>query len=162
MSQEIVNRVVNSYARKCWWVDKDDLLQQAAVVRIEVERAGCPTPQYLRTALNRQLSTYLWGLSSPVTAPKDGRREKLRGVHRAELSACSDDTAYCIENSVALKRALQRVNEKMPHLFEIASQVLLGEKPRDVAAMMGKKQKFVYDACARVRAAIRADLGGDL
>lgn len=161
MSEDVVQNTVDRYARKCWWAEKEDLLQQASLVRLEVEQSGCPSPQYLRSAISKQLSTYLWGLSSPVYAPKDNRKEKLRGVHRADLTECIDQETFNIENSLALKRALQRVNARMPHLFDVAARVLLGEKPREVAATLGMKQRFVYDACARVRAALREDLGGE-
>jgi len=158
MKRCVVEDVVSRYARKCWWADREDLMQEAETVRCEVEQRGCPGDAYLRTSVARHLATYLWGLSSPVSAPKDKRREKLKGLQRAPLDVEAPSPSISPEEAALLRIALEKVSRKMPDLWRLAEPVLLGERPAIVATQMCVARRSVYDAAARVRAALREEL----
>ena len=157
-----IDVVVDRFARKCWWADKDDLYQEAALVEIQVTAKGYPSDSYLQKCVAKRLSSVLWEMSSPVSAPKDRRREKLSGLHRAAMPETLYSSEFDVEDHVLLKRALERVENRMPHLFDVASQVLMGERPRDIEGASGVSRRFIYDAVARVRKALKEDLGGEL
>lgn len=152
--------VVDRYMRKCWWADRDDLEQEAAIVELELRKRETLPAHYVRAAIAKRLHSVLWEMSSPVTAPKDGRREKLQGTTRAQLDDSFEVGGLSVEDSIFLKMALERVEGRMPHLFGVASQVLMGERPRDLERRTGLSRRFIYDAVARVRAALREDIGG--
>ena len=158
---DAVDAVVNRFAKKCWWADKDDLYQEAIIVEMQVRERGCPSDVYLQKCVAKRLSSVLWEMSSPVSAPKDKRKQKLNGLFRAELTDTLYSHEFDVEDHVLLKRALERVEGRMPHLFDVASQVLMGERPRDIESTAGVSRRFIYDAVARVRKALREDLGGE-
>lgn len=86
-----VDKVARRYARRCWWVDEDDLRQEAWLVahkirpKYDAQRAPSGTVRPLVSrAASRALTRLLLFQSAPVSA-SDGKRYDLVGLHRAPL-----------------------------------------------------------------------------
>jgi DNA-directed RNA polymerase specialized sigma24 family protein len=78
------------YKRSCWWVDVEDLTQEAwtAVLRAKQTfdpAVGVPQDAYLWRAAVVHLKEYVWAQSAPVHAPT-GKLRELTGVYGEPLS----------------------------------------------------------------------------
>lgn len=86
---EALERVARWYARRCWWADPEDLLQEAWLVALGCNRDDLTDDQfvgYVHNAAARHLRRYCWRWSRPVSANKP--EEQL-----AETSRTSFDDA---------------------------------------------------------------------
>lgn len=88
---KLVRKMAGRYARRCWWVERDDLIQTGYTAVLEAmwtwdSERGEFAP-YAMWMANRDMREYLWSNSAPVSAPRGHRYERARGLFRAPLDA---------------------------------------------------------------------------
>lgn len=166
--RDVVTKIAASYARRCWWVEQDDLVQQGWAVALAAV-AGAPSVHaagLAHVAVRRSLSRYLWRLSAPVSA-SDHSTKKLRGVQRAPVSPDEPDRAPHPEALVGARRALQarpaiweRVRLHLgdgEYVDAVMAIYLDGVPPRAAAKRFGVPVEKLYRKTERARSAMRAD-----
>lgn len=86
--REVVETLAARYKRRCWWADKDDLVNEGWLVALEAEPPdGADFRGYIWQVVSRRLSRFLWGESSPVSASKP---ERMKGMQRIKLDYLGD------------------------------------------------------------------------
>lgn len=88
-TDRIARQTLAHYARRCWWVSRDDLAQIIATTVLVAHSTYRPDKgpweNYLRRSLRLRLGDELLAMSSPVSA-RSGHRTPLRGHSAVELS----------------------------------------------------------------------------
>ena len=167
-----VNGAAAWYARRCWWIDLEDLRQEAWMAVLEAQER--PTFDKCRSLEDQagymyqvaifKLKEYVWSQSSPVTGPK-GRRNKLRGTYRAPLSALYNRAADDPSTAEAEERWWAELSEAVQQIVRtgprggVAARVLPDrEKPALVAEAERLSIYQVWHASSNARRRIKADL----
>ena len=136
----IVAATVSKYARKCWWIDADELRQTAWVAALEAHRRWDPERgpigPYAGTIVKRAVSAHLLHESTIVSATnRAAARRELLTTSRADLEEIArvasastwaddllDDKRWRVR---VLARLLELVGEN-----ELGLDALTGEAPR--------------------------------
>lgn len=88
---KLVRRIAGKYARRCWWADREELVQVGHLAVVEARRTfdetvGTPFEGYAQRAVVLSMRRYLWEQSAPVSGCSH-RPEKLRGLTRLSTDA---------------------------------------------------------------------------
>lgn len=87
---EVIRQVVSYYKARCWWVDEDDLRQEAWTSAVKAKRSWDPgeglLAPYAATIVRRDVAAYVLRASAPVSASWHQRTD-LIGLLRADLEA---------------------------------------------------------------------------
>jgi DNA-directed RNA polymerase specialized sigma24 family protein len=172
MAEVVIRRVAWWYARRAWWFDVGELVQEAWVTVLE-SGAGDMTGDehfqaYVGRAVSRRLSRFCWAQSSPLSDPKAGPH--LAGVFRAPLSACAEleerDPEMELlkrEAEMLVPRLRSQLRERISQIYTeepgpVMSAVLFvlvdGVKPKEAARKAGSDVRDLYRAteCVKRRA----------
>lgn len=159
MEESVVRGVSAYYRRRVWWVEREDIEQEARLAVLAAapyfdQRVGVPRSAYLRTAARRAVGRSVWAMSSPVKAAYG----KARGLHRAPLNDNIKDERSAPDEAVDREMWRARV---LARLHEIASadpvvaiglEVLMLEvAPREYAARSGLSRAEVYACTVEAR-----------
>lgn len=145
----VARQVSRAYARRVWWAEEDDLVQESWAVLLETDRKRVLHDDTYRAYMYRvcakHLSRYLWRQSSPVShsAP-----EKLVGTKRVSLAA---DTNGGMEppfanyiTSKGSRRAAQRVFAE-----DFEAKILRAEAELLITELRGKLRSRVSRLCEK-------------
>jgi DNA-directed RNA polymerase specialized sigma24 family protein len=151
-----VQVVVAKYAARLWWVDRNDLEQEAALCVLEnqhrwKEGKGRNRGSFLGLLVARHLIKYVArGHYANEISTVDPDSLQTSEVDGADRSRCG------IEFHLDVARASREVRRLLADEDECAREVLLGEqKPSDVARSMGLDIRSVYRRTERARLALR-------
>jgi hypothetical protein len=84
---EVINKAAGYYARRCWWLDVQDLRQEGwaialqAGARVDLHDSGFGG--YVTNAVSRSLSRFCWAQSCLASSAKPGH--ELAGLTRCDL-----------------------------------------------------------------------------
>jgi hypothetical protein len=115
-----IDREAARMARRVWWVDQEDLRQEAWLEVLGLKRLDWKKPAraegYIRSVARARMGRFCWRESAPVTISKQHGSEKrtAEGLHRTSLSQ-SDAAAAC-------------VHRRTPELEAIENEALRAEK----------------------------------
>lgn len=171
MKQEVMRmarRAARRYARRCWWADEEDLVQEATTAALHATRpdgpfdpeCGVPVGAYVWRTCILHLRAYLWRQSSPVS--ETGHKlATLHGVHHTELtetSATTDIDAFVL---LSEKEWTEKVRAQLDYLFDkdvkgkLVARVLLDEeKPEYVAHEAGVPVQDLYRLTKKAKRSI--------
>lgn len=160
----VIERVVRRYRRRCWWADAEDMRQEAAVagllaMRSWDPRVGVPWRAYLRRAVSRWLSGYLWRQSSPVSGT---RGEEARGLHRAPLSDALVDRQPRPDEALVEAEWVQAVQARLAlvavkHGLDLGLRAMLSGDPEEWARREGVPRAVVQSEVRKVRSSLAGD-----
>ena len=167
--KDATKAILNNYLRTCPWMDKDDLAQEAELVKLEAARhwkptGGAPIEAYQAKAMIYHLRRYVWDAHWPVYAPVrhlDTNRFDLRGASvakAARMAATIDHSDERIDST----RAAEMVRDALAllHAGDLAAEVLLAErKPAEVAKARRVPVGQVYRAARDAKRALRENEG---
>lgn len=163
--QAVVDQVANSYARRCWWAELDDLKQEAWGAVLSAHKSWQPTRGPLRPYIYRAAALALrrWTLnnSSPVSAPwrdVDG----LRGLLRAPVEEVAGVPLDALVGEAAVDSG--RLTRHMNYLIGADAEVVpvvLGEaSPLAVSRRTGLKQADLRARASALSDRLRRELRG--
>lgn len=150
------------YKRKCWWVEREELEQQALLAVLEAQQThdpqtGIPFGGYAWKAAVNQLHASVLRASSPVSAPSR-KLPDLKGIYREMLDEGLIDPALSPEEVLLKLERKQRLKVVLNEVFDatpdqhLAREVLLHERtPREVADEQRVSVERVYEAVRRMR-----------
>lgn len=139
--KDVVESVARRFARRCWWVDEDDLRQEgwraalAALRRFDVDRAptGSVKP-FVRPAVQRYVVDYLLQNTSPVSARDYGpERRNLIGLSRAPVESADGPDERTAEGEVIIERWRATVLVRLREVVDdpaILASLLDGVRPK--------------------------------
>ena len=92
MAELIIHRISWWYARRVWWADVKDLMQEAWVTAMEcdLEMSDDHFRGYVWRAVSKRLSRYCWEQSCPVSCSKAGPH--LGELFRAQVSPSMEES----------------------------------------------------------------------
>lgn len=166
-AQKNAQKVARKYKRKCWWVEVEDLEQEAIKAQLEAARtfdvARGNWEQYSWRVAVLSIHEYVQAQSAPVTAGlRNGK--PLRNLTRAPVEsielAGDLGLAYGAQISSEKQAALAQVNERVEQLVGKDGAVFAygmlveGWHPSEVAKAHKMKVKDVYAATQAVRTAL--------
>ncbi len=177
----VAKKVSHFYARRCWWADPNDLLQEARLAVERAKRTFDPTRGdlgYFYRAAKLAVANSLWRDSSPVSG--DVYRPKgLEGKHRVELTERVEELALdpptfridlkmgppspeltvdTVRWRVRLQIRVRELLEDNTDTLTLAYPVLVeDQKPAEVAKREGVPVRRVYLATQRARYRISGD-----
>ena len=165
--KDATRAIVSNYLRNRWWLEKQDLIQEAELAKLEATRywrpGGAPLEAYLARAMANHLCYYVARCRCPVYAPTN----RIGALYEAQ--GCAETAARNIPASG--QPAIERMDRaRMAELVrnalavmalgDLAAEVLLAErKPAEVAAARGVPVRKVYRATRDARRALREDEG---
>jgi hypothetical protein len=160
---EIVEAISRSYARRCWWADREDLEQEAWVAALSARdkwdaRRGVPLGAFAWKRVMWAVRDYVLVQSSPVTGIHSNP-QRLRGLMRSELPAHLPAPAAGMSEAT-LERAISRARRVIldGRRGDLAVEVLIdGRKPREVARDKRIDRCVVHTATTRARTRLRRD-----
>ena len=162
----LVQQAVRRWKHKCWWIDEQDLVQEAheAIMRAKrtfAPEVGVPLAAYCWRVVMLTLRRWALKNSSPVSASA-GELYRLAGLFRAPVEELRNALYHAEVNEGTLDaiRLARLVHQRIRTVENghLAYQVLLwGERSRDVARAEGVPVKHVYDACIAAHNAIWND-----
>lgn len=178
---QLTKAVATFYSRKCWWADKDDLVQAAELAAINAQRTfdprvGVPEDAYLWRSMALALQRELWRDSSPVSGGMHRPREAYAGLHRASLDPPKTGTgsklgrvkeyAFCSkapspEQHVSDAEWEARVRARLELLStpDVVCALLTEEAPAATAVKTGLTPAEARSAVATLRARAARDTG---
>jgi hypothetical protein len=174
MNQKQIDKVVCSvaarYARRCWWVDKEDLQQvgwEAALKALRTwdPQVGVPAAAYLWRACSFAMRRYLWLESSPVSGGMNDPK-RCRTQHRASLEHPAvvhlSDLTPPPDALLDEKRWTEEVLRGLIRLHDddavrTGMRVLFDEAPKEVALDTGLERASVYRSAAKARNEVAFD-----
>lgn len=176
--REVVDQVASWYARRVWWMTRDELVQEGWVAALEASSFIPDTPDdkvggYVRSAVSKHLSRYCWQNSSPLGSEECGRD----GVVRADVDqrlgdpSPSPEEAYAradAESELSLLRGLLEGHirnlraawrsQPSPGVLDAAIDVLMnGTRPVEAAASRGLDVWSVYRETQPLKTQITGD-----
>jgi DNA-directed RNA polymerase specialized sigma24 family protein len=173
--EDVAGKAARRYKRLIkfgWWMDFDDLKQEAMVAALSASRTwdplvGVPLNAYAWRACMLHLGKHIWRQSSPVSET-DHRLKTLARVCRAELhDDVAEDTSDSADAQLTTKQwqteartqILVVLRKALGEEAVLATAVLLDEQPpRAVATTNGIKPALVHRATQRGRSAIADNL----
>lgn len=87
-TERVARRTLAHYAKRCWWIPRDELAQIIATTVLTARRTfdnTRPWENYLQRALRLRIGDELLAMSSPVSA-RSGHRTPLRGHVSVEVN----------------------------------------------------------------------------
>lgn len=106
----VIGSVVSWYSRRVWWIERDDLYQEAWITALECleyyDLDESLITGYVQRAVSKRLSRYCWELSCPLSDSKAGKH--LAGMHRKTIS---NQGTYVVNRPDAMQRAHTLVSE---------------------------------------------------
>lgn len=86
----IASSIAGRYKKRCWWVEYEDIKQEACRIVCRAEQnynpeVGIEFGAYAFIACSRELTQYLYRNSAPVSAPNNKVKE-LAGLHRKRVN----------------------------------------------------------------------------
>lgn len=164
----VVDQATSWYARRIWWVRREDLTQEGWVAALTVLLRCSDAPEDIRgllwVAVTRHLGKYCAAYSSPITSPSAGRDRCV--------AVCVDDARLCsslgagAELSVLreeLDRRVRALREEWRgkidmRVAEAVIDVLVhGSSPAEAAAAHGVEVDSVYGKTRPIRRRIVRD-----
>jgi DNA-directed RNA polymerase specialized sigma24 family protein len=165
--KDATRAIVSNYLRNRWWLEKQDLIQEAELAKLEATRywkpGGAPLEAYQARVMANHLCYYVALRRSPVYAPTNriGALYEAQGCGVAaarNVPAPGQPAVECMDRAhmaELVRRALA-----LMALGDLAAEVLLAErKPAEVAAARGVPVQKVYRATRDARRALREDEG---
>lgn len=159
------------HAVYCYWLELDDLRQEAWVAVLEAERTwrpdgGASLGTYTSRAASRRLRRFIWEQRAPVTGPQH-RPEALRGISRAPEVVLADRShdPLAVEREerwwAKLRKMVRRAYRDGPR-GDVALQLLLRASRRrkaseEIAAEIGMSKYTVLRASGAARRRVRGD-----
>lgn len=164
----VARNAARHYARRVWWANEEDLVQEASAAALQATRpdgpfdheSGLPVGVYVWRACVLHLRAYLWRQSAPVSESRH-KLPTLRGVHRSELTETSAITDVDALSLLSEKEWTEEVRAQLNYLFDkdgdgaLVSRVLLEEeKPEYVAHTAGIDVQDLYRKTKRAKRAL--------
>lgn len=88
MAETVIEKVAWWYARRVWWMDVAELIQQGWLAALECGHEKCETDEHFRAYVYRTVSNHLsrfcWKWSSPMSDSRAGKH--LKGVRRMNFA----------------------------------------------------------------------------
>lgn len=177
--ERVARQVARKYARRVWWADEDDLMQEAREACVRASRTwdstvGVSLEAYLWRAAMLTLRKWCWRQSSPVSGgmhdPRAHRMGQRTQVHEDTPAADEPHQGvvlredFVAEEIVTERDWRARVCALVQGLASspadrLGARVLLGEgKPSEIALEHGVPVATVSAACARLRRRIAGTL----
>lgn len=171
----VARQVAGAYARRCPWVDREELEQEAWAAMLSAlpgyDAARGELGGYLYGTAQRAVHRHAWRQGSSLTiCPRNGGdlpalvRAAQRASVAAETCALGQDDARDAEERLdrarLTARAVALVGELLPKQRERRAvlAVLAGEASATVAEVYRVPQAWLYQATYRVRRSLRAAL----
>ena len=157
------------YKRRCWWVDVEDLTQEAWPTMLRAKMTfdpstGVPEQAYLWRAVVIRLKNYVWSLSSPVSA-NDGEKPNLAGVLHERLHPGMADRAPYGETLTIQRNFTSLIDSEVRHTImrldngELAADMLIsGYTLSEVCQRHNVARGAVLSALAQARKALAGNL----
>ncbi len=88
----IVNKAARRYARRVWWADRNELVQEGWLAAIQAQRTWSPTGKagfrwYVWRSVVVALRNFLLRESAPVKIGASRHLHKLKGLTRVEIAS---------------------------------------------------------------------------
>ena len=165
-----VNTAASWYARRVWWADKADLVQEGGAAALPVAATWTGTPddlrRYLSTVVQRAIANYCWRTGAPVHA---SRARALRGIVAAPVEAAPEATTEedSPEGEIIAHEAASVRREAAEKVHAIAKIVVRSATRNDRKAAIaflagedippGADMRTVYRVVAAVKSRARTD-----
>lgn len=160
----VAKRVAKKYKRRVWWMDEQDLRQEATAVALHAITRFDPEPAtslsaYLTTACSRALRELCLRQSAPVSTSRN-RLNELRGVHHLDPIDYQDEMPTAVDSGALYEDAQWNETVRnqvfflcssLRHGQVVARMLLDDEQPAQVATRTGIPIKELYNDAKRAK-----------
>lgn len=169
----IAATAANRYARRCWWVDEEDLRQEAWVGMLKARPNWKPGDEWETASAAHRMSweaAFYWKAAFftvrafvlRTSAPVSGASRQPKGLHREELDLNMESLEKLADEAVHTKRVTETARTELRQVFttlaggQLAASILIEEyTPGEVAVLREVPILNVYSATCKARRAIR-------
>ncbi len=170
-TERLIRSIIRKYRVSCWWVDTEELYQQALLLYQEAlphyDDLFGEEHSYMYRPVAQGLARYIRAQSSPVTAPTgmgQTSTDLIRNLHRADFDERDNGTKTTAFDLYVKEELRERVRVAVwqavqeTKFGELAYPVLLCDvDPADVARSKNVDVVRVHRAVTQVRKRLRED-----